>query len=346
MTLHDLHPEADEALALADRLVAEGRRLDAIDLLTEANAGEGSEAIERRLVELRCTTFETLPHPEGFPSWPREMADPFPEVTGRPPEITLAELTADLLGGALVHHGCLLIRGFVTKDRARELADLIAAAYASRHEQQRRRPELRGSPDRYYTPLELGRERADTFGKPNVVRVVDSPRAMFELVDVYRSTGVADAIEGYLGERPALSANKWGMRRVPTDALAGDYHQDGAFLGNEIRVVKVWLPLTRCGGDAPAPGLDFYPRRLDRVLETGGEGAFFDWTVPPSRGDAECAPVSVIRPEFGPGDALLFDEMLLHRTAGAPDLTKVRFAVESWFFAPSHYPDHHIAVVL
>jgi hypothetical protein len=346
MTLHDVRPDVRAALARADEMEAEGRHLEAIDLLTAANAGEGDVAIEQRLVQLRCSAFADLDHPVGRDVWPPELDDPFPDVSGRAPEITLAELTPAVLGGALMHHGSLLIRGLVSGERAEELGEIIRQAYASRHEQSRMKPERRAAPDRWYTPFAPGRERADMFGKPNVVRVVDSPRAMFELVETYRSTGLTAAITEYLGERPALSANKWGLRRVPADAMAGDHHQDGAFLGEGIRTVNIWLPLTRCGGDAPAPGLDFYPCRLDHIIETGGDDAFFDWTVPPSRGDRECAPFGVMRPEFAPGDALLFDEMLLHRTAGGGDMTMPRLAVESWFFASSQYPGHHIAVII
>jgi len=47
---------------------------------------------------------------------------------------------------------------------------------------------------------------------------------------------------------------------------------------------------------------------------------------------------------FAPGDALLFDELLLHRTA-ALARAQDRYAIESWFFAPSSYPDNHVPVV-
>ena len=114
MTLHDVHPDARAALARADELQAEGRHLEAIDLLTAANAGEGDVAIEQRLVDLRCSAFADFDHPVGRDVWPPELADPFPDVSGRAPEITLAELTPELLGGSLLHHGSLLIRGLVS----------------------------------------------------------------------------------------------------------------------------------------------------------------------------------------------------------------------------------------
>jgi hypothetical protein len=47
----------------------------------------------------------------------------------------------------------------------------------------------------------------------------------------------------------------------------------------------------------------------------------------------------VIRPVFEAGEALLFDELFLHSTAADPSMAGSRYAVESWFFAPSAYPD-------
>ena len=53
----------------------------------------------------------------------------------------------------------------------------------------------------------------------------------------------------------------------------------------------------------------------------------------------------MLRPEFAPGDALLFDHLFLHRTAVDPEMTKERHAIETWFFAPSAYPDGQIPLV-
>jgi ectoine hydroxylase-related dioxygenase (phytanoyl-CoA dioxygenase family) len=53
----------------------------------------------------------------------------------------------------------------------------------------------------------------------------------------------------------------------------------------------------------------------------------------------------VLRPEFAPGDALLFDHLLLHRTAAGEEMTRERYAIETWFFAPSLYPGGQIPLV-
>ena len=50
----------------------------------------------------------------------------------------------------------------------------------------------------------------------------------------------------------------------------------------------------------------------------------------------------VVRPEFGAGDVLFFDDLFLHRTAVSPEMTKDRYAIESWCFAPSAYPPRQV----
>jgi hypothetical protein len=168
----------------------------------------------------------------------------------------------------------------------------------------------------------------------------DSPRMLFELTELVEDTGIAALIEAYFGERPALSANKCTLRRVPIDTNT-NWHQDGAFLGRHVRSLNLWLALSPCGVDAS--GLDIVPQRFDEILATGTEGALFDWSVSPVVvEDAAGGPDAITSPEFGPGDALLFDHMFLHRTGITPGMTKERWAIEAWFFSPSSYPDKQI----
>ena len=146
----------------------------------------------------------------------------------------------------------------------------------------------------------------------------------------------------YLGERPVLSANKCTLRRVPVDTNTA-WHQDGAFLGEQVRTLNLWLGLSSCG--VYAPGLDLVPRRFDRLVEAGTEGAYFDWAVSDDVVESQAGDAPVVRPVFGPGDALLFDHLFLHRTAISPTMTRPRHAMETWFFAPSTYPDGQIPLV-
>ncbi|HEY6416306.1 MAG TPA: hypothetical protein VIX41_08715, partial [Acidimicrobiales bacterium] len=73
---------------------------------------------------------------------------------------------------------------------------------------------------------------------------------LFELLEVLDETGIGALVAGYLGERPALSANKCTLRRVPPDAST-NWHQDGAFLGRHVTTLNLWLALSPCGTDAP-----------------------------------------------------------------------------------------------
>jgi hypothetical protein len=164
-----------------------------------------------------------------------------------------------------------------------------------------------------------------------------------ELVDTIADVGLGRAINAYLGERPVLSVNKCTLRRVGAEPTNANWHQDGAFLGDGIRSVNVWMSLSHCGRDAP--GLDIVPRRFDRVLETGTDGAIFPWTMGPGLIDRVSEGAPVCRPEFEPGDVLLFDDLFLHRTAADPAMTRPRHAIETWFFAPSTYPDGQIPLV-
>ena len=174
------------------------------------------------------------------------------------------------------------------------------------------------------------------------VWTVESPRMMFRFLEVLERAGLRPLIADYLGERPALTLKKSTLRRTSPLPFA-DWHQDGAFLGDGIRTINLWLSLSHCGDDAP--GLDLLPRRLDRIVETGSGGAIFPWSVGPGTVEEAAEGVEVIRPLFKPGDALLFDEMFLHRTATDETMTRDRYAIETWFFAPSVYPGDQIPFV-
>jgi hypothetical protein len=54
---------------------------------------------------------------------------------------------------------------------------------------------------------------------------------------------------------------------------------------------------------------------------------------------------AIVRPEFAPGDALFFDGMCVHQTGATPTMARIRYAIESWFFAPSTYPLEWIPLV-
>jgi hypothetical protein len=74
------------------------------------------------------------------------------------------------------------------------------------------------------------------------------------------------------------------------------------------------------------------------VVPAGTQGALFPWSVADDVVEGLAEPAPLIRPEFEPGDAMLFDHLCLHRTAIGPEMTRERYAIETWFFGPSAYP--------
>jgi hypothetical protein len=329
-----------DLLAEADRLVDDGLGLDAIQRLTEANRVRRDAQVEERLVMLRHDEFASLPR--------RSLEALPPEVVRREPGAPLAatdpgDLTLATLRRALARHGCVLVRGLIPPERAEALARGIDRALEAFDGCEASGSEA-ASP--WYVPFASPIAGQFAWRRRGWVRAsgglwtADSPRMLFELMELVEDTGVAALIEAYFGERPALSANKCTLRRVPTDTNT-NWHQDGAFLGREVRSLNLWLALSPCGVDAP--GLDIVPQRFDDILPTGTEGALFDWSVSPQVvEDAAGGPDAIVSPEFEPGDALLFDHMFVHRTGVRPGMTQERWAIESWFFAPSSYPDGQI----
>jgi hypothetical protein len=163
---------------------------------------------------------------------------------------------------------------------------------------------------------------------------------MFDLIETFEGAGLRPLVTGYLGARPLISVDKCTLRRVQPGPTAWPvWHQDGAFLGH-VRALNVWLSLSRCGDIAP--GLDIVPCRVDSIVPTGTEGALFDWSVSRAVVERAAGVVATERPIFEPGDALLFDELLLHATANAVEMTETRYAVETWFFAPSRFPSDYV----
>ena len=330
-------PDAD-VLSQAEALAAAGQFLRAIAYATEHNRNRRNPHLERRLVQWRHQAFATVAGSRPRPDWPPVYPDPF-DGSRRPPEIGPEQLTPETLGAGILHYGSLLVRHLISAEQAACLVRGIDQAFedCGRH--------ANGYDDSaasaWYHRFPLPADNYIANSRPWVesgfgVFLADSPRMTYEFTELLTSLRIVDIFAGYLGERPALSIGKTTLRRVPKTLQLTGWHQDGAFLGKGIRSVNLWLCLSPCGEDAP--GLEIVPRRLDHIVETGTHGTFFDWSVGDAMVERVAGDTPVIGPLFGPGDALLFDELLLHRTSLPPKMTRDRYAIESWFFAPSSYP--------
>lgn len=326
-----------------DRLVAEGRLGDAVDALAAAYRTGREPADAIRLVDLRHEAVAAMEPGPGRSPWPPAYDDPFPDVSGRLPEVAAPELTTEVLGGAVAHHGALIVRRLFDDDRvARGLQTIRTAQRAAAA------TSGRALGDEWFRPFPKC-ERDDNILRRMVqdkggTWLADSPAATAHFLDELAAVGAVGAIAGHFGERPAFSLQKSTMRESPPKEEMTGWHQDGSFLGGDVRTMNVWVSFTRCGGDHPAPGLEVVPRRVGELLPTmrlwGAAAISFDLI------EELATDTPVVRPAFEPGDALMFDERFVHRTFLDGSMTEVRYALECWFFAPSHHAESYLPLVV
>jgi hypothetical protein len=315
---------------------------DAIATLTEHVRRSPDAGVEEQLVRLRHLAFGSL---EPVPAHHAGPVEPEGQGVSVLSETRFDDLDVGTLRGALARQGCALVRGLVSPSVAAGLAGDVDRALAAYDASADGSTRAETSPwFAKFTPSSDGHRLGSRrfMRESGGIWTVDSPRMLAKLCELLDSTGVGALATEFLGERPALSALKCNLRRVPVDTNS-NWHQDGAFLGTGVRSLNLWLALSDCGVDAP--GLDLVPRRFDHLVDTGTEGAIFDWSVAPAVVEREAGPAPVLRPRFSAGDALLFDHMFLHRTGVDPGMTSERYAIECWMFAPSAYPPDQIPVV-
>jgi hypothetical protein len=318
-------------LALAEEILGRGDAVGAIALLTDANRRRRDHRLERRLVDLRFDAFRDADW-SAPPPIATTAADLFPGADI--PEIAGADLDVERVRSALLNHGSLIVRGLVGPERIAQLTDDIDRALDGYDAWFAGKGLATAAP--WFVPFAHEPKKVERKFRRDVggVLAVDSPPALFDLIETFDDAGVRRVVTEFFSEPPALLAKKWTLRKVPHDTGESGWHQDGSFMGGDIRSLNVWLALSHCGDDAP--GLDVVARRLDGIVQTGTDGAWLDWTVGPGMVE-QVAPGAVVRPIFEAGDALIFDHMNLHRTAVDPGMVHDRYAIEAWFLAPSTY---------
>jgi hypothetical protein len=337
---------AEALLAEADALVEAGRALDAIDLLHGALREERDSAVECRLAEVRHAAFACVTPASRFAEWPVPVDDVDRSGPAHIPAIRPADLSADAVRRAVATWGSAYVPGLISPAWVQRFVDGIEHVLEVRAANQDAPFKTHSS---WFRGLPLPREQAISLARPWVagdggMLACDSPRLLDMVFTAYEEVGLKQVITDYLGERPILSGNKATLRRARLDGKT-DWHQDGAFLGSKagIRALNVWVALTDCGVDAP--GMDIVPKRFESVQETGTGGAIFDWAVGPDTVASLSVDAPVVRPQYQAGDVMLFDDMLLHRTALDPSMTHTRHAIESWFFAATDYPEGQVPLV-
>lgn len=324
----------------ARKLVQSGTPHQAFELLESHIRRNSSPRAAEELVRLRYEGFFQTTHVNRDLEWPPRTSSRFSDGYGIP-EIHKHEANAPTIRDGVFSRGSIIVRGLLNDSEVTKMRDLIDLAYVNHDLAMSGAPRSTTSP--WFAPFVPSISHGDHdfdrkwFRETGAELAADSPSGMFEMLEIFEANGIIELADGYLGERPALSVKKTSLRRVPHDQPSEHgWHQDGAFLGQNIRTMNLWVALSDCGIDAPS--MDMVPRRLDYIVPTGTEGAVFDWSVSTSQIKEACAGGEPAHLLFKAGDAIIFDEMNLHRTSALPGMTKPRYAIEAWFFAPSCYP--------
>ena len=335
-------------VAEAERLARAGEHDRAIDVLSDVNGRARSVRIERELREIRYDAFFAH-RAVGVDSWPRPITSLLgPE--GRIPEIPATDLSVETLTNGVIGHGSVIVRNLFSSEDVATLRRCIDGTFDSHDHELGGRP--LGTDEPWFVPFRPRQPRGEWndpdrtwFRETCAELVADSPRGLDEFIGAVQRRGIDRLLTDYFGERPALSVKKTSFRKVPPDHLVDNgWHQDGAFLGEGIRSMNLWIAVSDCGVDAPS--MDMIPRRLDHIVPTGTEGAIFSWSLSKAMVAETAAASPAQRLVFRAGDAVFFDEMNLHSTAADPGMTKTRYAIEAWFFAPSRYPMDQIPLLL
>jgi hypothetical protein len=159
------------------------------------------------------------------------------------------------------------------------------------------------------------------------------------LIEAYQNSGVDKVLAQYLGEDPVLLSERLLIDRQQLKAGL-PWHQDGAFFGANVGAVNSFLALDPCGVDAT--GLMVAVKRFKEVVGVApGERAPLGYGNTIKHEDIlEMAGADrVITPALEPGDAILLDEMTMHRTGTSPAKAQPRAWAITWFFAPSRFPE-------
>jgi hypothetical protein len=328
--------------AKIDMLVANGDLRGALTLSDREAAKRQDGALHNCSVQLRIRAAKAMAQSRPRADWPPPLPDPFPDCHGIP-EIKAAALSGRVLGGAILHHGSLLVRGLLARDEALNMACDVDQVFQSQGAWAADNSKTDGwfSPVDIPSPL-LAESRPWQHGAGGIM-VADSPAMLRSVVDLYTGSHVMDAIADYFGEMPVVSVGKTMARRA-IPFREGEFHQDGAFLGDDVRTVNAWIALSDCGVDAP--GLEIVDRRLREIVPTGLGDARYHWSVGRAVAAAVNGGKSFARPVFAAGDALLFDQLMLHATSFSESMDKVRWALECWFFAPSSYCEEQVPIAL
>jgi hypothetical protein len=328
-------------------LIENGDWRSAYETLAAENRNHSDEQLERALIDILLQAADSTGAVEQAKPGAAPIPPPGSATCGVIPEVSATELTASKLQEAIDNHGYLLVRGLLSAECSATLCETIYNALHARiAAANSESPGSSNGPWFYESPHFPGGHAAFStqnnsrkFNGNGSIRVADSPRGAFQVLEQFRALNLKSLLAEYFGEPAHIASRKWVFRmvspRIVGDGVGGGWHQDGQFMGADARALNMWVALSDCGDSTSAPGLALIPKRIHKIMEYGSGGANLGWTVGKELIEELAEEAPVIRPYFAAGDALFFDHLSLHRSGHAQGQEGSRSALESWFYASS-----------
>jgi hypothetical protein len=261
-----------------------------------------------------------------------------------PDEIQVSDLTPDIARAALARNGNLVLRGLIPQAAAEDFVQRIDRTVDGFQHVVKNKGSGSQSADLGYIafrPPPPDRKHVADNRKYLAVEeisalTVDSPLLFERLVHYLKASGIVSIAEQIFGERPVAAIQKSAMRRMPLGHPAG-WHQDLGAVGAGTKAIALWIPFSPCGRDAA--GFEFVRRRFNGPVPQMND-SLMPWVIANDMVTSVQDGADVVTPEFNPGDAMMFDQYSLHRGASYPHMTKWRWSIDTWLFAPSSVPSH------
>jgi hypothetical protein len=279
------------------------------------------------------------------------------------PEIDAADLTIDALSKSVREHGCLIVRNFFNADDVETMRAFVDHSFAINsnpdsllHKYLSKAPDLKSVLKKtrenirerrkvnstYSNTVVTGSQLNHAMGLNKSHLTAQTPIVTEKLLQLFEKKQLKPLLKDYFGNEPCVSVYKWVLRRSEPPANAIDFHQDGAFMGDEIASLNCWIPLSNCGTGFDVHGLDIVPIRLMNAFQKGS--GVMDWTISINALVEEFTEKAIVTPTFRKGDLLFFDHLLVHRSQSIPHSSEPRYAIETWFFDSVNFPKNQIPV--
>jgi hypothetical protein len=279
------------------------------------------------------------------------------------PEIDASDFNVEFLKKAVRESGCLIVRNYFCATDVETMKSFVDHSFAVNgnpdgliNKYLSRQIDLepvlektrevikkkRATNPTYTNKAKSGARLTKAMGNSQSFLTAQTPILAEKLLNLFERKQLKSLLGDYFGNEPCVSVYKWVLRKSEPPATPLDFHQDGAFMGEEISSLNCWIPLSDCGTGFDVHGLDIVPVRLLKSFQKGSGG--MAWTISTDAVVEEYTRNAIVTPTFRKGDLFFFDHLLVHRSQSLPECSQRRYAIETWFFDSVNFPKNQIPI--